>query len=274
MSDTPGYILGQSASAARRLELQDRHFAVPSEQLLNDLAIRPTDHVVELGCGAGGLTRRIVSRLTGGGKVVAVDASTGLQEQAANYLKGSGPGKVEFVNADVSTPGAWLDGADVVVGRAVLHHVPMAEYTLGRMLAVLKPGTRVGFLEPDFRSLLGRLAYLEATGHPEYAPLRVWGKAINDLYLARRISAYVGATLGKTLETAGYRNVRTSWYEFPSDSMVLENMLMFYDEVRGPLADYGILSVEENAEQQRQLKTLLPGPHPGVWGMFQVVCEV
>jgi len=274
MSDNPGYILGQSADAARRLELQDRHFEVPSEKLLDELALRPNDHVVEIGCGPGGFTRRIVSRLGAGGKVVAVDASPGLLQQAANRLKGAGPGKFEFVSADVSKPGPWLDGADVLVGRAILHHIPMAEYTLGRLLAVLKPGTRVGFLEPDFRSLLGRLAYLEATGHPEYAPLRVWATAINDLYLLRKISGYVGATLAKTLETTGYKNVRSSWYEFPSDSMVIENMLMFYDEVRGPLESYGILSPEENAEQQRLLKALLPGPHPGVWGMFQVVCEV
>jgi len=274
MSDTPGYILGQSASAARRLELQDRHFAVPSEQLLDELAIRPTDHVVELGCGPGGLTRRILSRLGASGKLVSVDSSAGLLEQAKIHTTGAGAGQVEFVAADVSKPGAWLDGADVVVGRAVLHHVPMAEYLLGRLLTVLRPGTRVGFLEPDFRSPLARLALLEASGHPEYAALRVWATAINDLYLARRISPCVGATLGKTLETAGYRNVRTAWHEFSSDSMVIENMLMFYDEVRGPLESYGILSAAENAEQQQLLRALLPGPHPGVWGMFRVVCEV
>lgn len=274
MSDTPGYILGQSAFAARRLELQDRHFAVPSEQLLDELALRPTDRVVELGCGPGGLTKRIVSRLGAGGVVVAVDQSAGLLEQAAAYLAGSGTGKVEFVTADVSKPGAWLDGANVVAGRAVLHHVPMAEYLLGQLRGKLRPGTRLGFLEPDFRSLLGRLAYHEANGHPEYAPLKVWATAINDLYSIRKISPSVGATLGQTLETAGFRNVRTAWYEFQTDSMVLENMLMFYDEVGPTLASYGILSMEENAEQQKLLKALFPGPHPGVWGMFRAVCEV
>ena len=273
MSEPAGYILGQSASAARRLELQDRHFEVPSEQLLDALALRPTDRVVELGCGPGGLTRRIAARLGAGGSVRAVDSSAGLLEQAAKYLAGIGAEKVEFVTADISQPGAWLDGADVVVGRAVLHHVPMAEYLLGRLRPALRTGARVGFLEPDFRSPLARLAHLEATGHPEYAALRVWATALNDLYLARRISPAVGATLARSLAAAGYRNVREEWHEFPSDALVIENMLMFYDEVRGPLESYGILSAAENAEQQRQLRALLPGPHPGVWGMFRVVCE-
>ena len=135
-------------------------------------------------------------------------------------------------------------------------------------------GTRLGFLEPDFRSLLGRLSYQEANGHPEYAALKVWATVINDLYSIRKISPSVGATLGQTLETAGFRNVRTAWYEFPTESMVIENMLMFYDEVGPTLASYGLLSMEENAEQQKLLKALLPGPHPGVWGMFRAVCEV
>lgn len=274
MSDASGYVLGQSASAARRLELQDRHFAAPSEKLLDDLGLRPGDRVVELGCGPGGLTRRIVPRLGPGGVVVAVDSSPELQEQARQYLAGGGPGRVEFVTADVSKPGPWLDGADVVVGRAVLHHVPMAELLLGKLKAVLRPGARVGFIEPDFRSPLARLAYLEATAHPEYAPLRVWATAINDLYLIRRISPAVGATLARALEAAGYRNVRAEWHGFPTDADVIENILMFYDEIRGTLDGYGILSSAENDEQQRRLRALPPGPHPGVWGVFRVTAEV
>src|SRR5205814_8660556 len=60
-------------------------------------------------------------------------------------------------------PISWLDGADVVVGRAVLHHVPMAEFLLGRLRAALRPGTRVGFIEPDFRTPLARLADRKST---------------------------------------------------------------------------------------------------------------
>jgi trans-aconitate methyltransferase len=273
MSAPTDYVLGQTAEAARRLAIQDRHFAAPSERLLDDLALRPADRVVELGCGPGGLTRRIVSRLGPVGVVVAVDTSEALLSQAAVLLAGKGPGRVEFVQADVSQPGAWLEGADVVVGRAVLHHVPMAELLLGRLKAVLRPGTRMGFLEPDFRSPLARVAYLEATGHPELAPLREFARVINELYLARRISPAVGATLAQTLSTAGYRNVRTAWHEFPTDEGVIENMALIYEETRDTLAEYGILSPEEIAEQQRLLRALAPGPHPAVWGLHQVVCE-
>src|SRR5205807_2100953 len=117
-------------------------------------------------------------------------------------------------------------GADVVVGRAVLHHLPMVEFVLGRLRTALHPGTRVGFIEPDFRTLLARLAYLEATSRPELAPLRVWAIAINQLYQASRLSPDVGATLARTLETADYRRVRAGWSECRSDRLTIENMLM------------------------------------------------
>ena len=274
MNDTCGYVLGQTPDAARRLEIQDTHFAEPSERLLDALELRPTDRVVELGCGPGGLTRRLVARLGPAGVVVAVDSSSALLGQAAALLAGKGPGRVEYVTADVSEPGPWLDGAHVVVGRAVLHHVPMAEFLLGRLRAILRPGTRLGFLEPDFRSPLARLAYLEATGHPELAPLRDFSRVINELYLARRISPCVGATLAQTLETAGFRRVRTAWHEFPTDESVIENMVMIYDEAREPLEAYSIITPAEIAEQQRLLRGLLPGPHPAVWGLHRVTAEV
>ena len=268
-----GYVLGQSERAARRLELQDRHFAVPSEALLDALAIEPTARVVELGCGPGGFTKRILNRLGAGGVVVAVDASAGLLGQAKAALAGAGPGRFELMQADVSEPGAWLDGADAVIGRAVLHHVPMAEFLLGRLKGVLKPGTRIGFLEPDFRRPLARLALAEVT-RPELAPLLVFAKAINDLYAAWRISPAVGASLAPTLEDAGYADVRHAWHPFASDASVIENMGMIYDEVRDTLAALGIMAPAEVEKQRALLRALPVGALPPVWGLHQVTATV
>ncbi|MFL5339614.1 MAG: class I SAM-dependent methyltransferase [Gemmataceae bacterium] len=269
MAEVHGYILGQSDRAARRLAIQDAHFAAVSERLLDQLALRPNDRVVELGCGAGSFSRRILARLGGGGVLVGVDASPGLLEQAEAALADSAPARFEPVQANLADLGLWLDGADVVVARTVLHHVPMAEFVLGRLRARVRPGTRVGFLEPDFRSQLGLLAYLEATGRPELAPFRIWATAINALYQANRISPDVGASLARTLTTVAYRNVHADWQECPSDAATIENMLMFYDEVRDRLAELHILTADEVAEQQRRLRALA-GPLPAVWGTYCV----
>ncbi len=131
MSEAREYVLGQSASAAHRLAIQDAHFGDVSEKLLDELALRPNDRVVELGCGPGGFSRRVLRRLGPGGVLVGVDLTEGLLSQARTALASLGPARFEAVLADVSALGSWLDGADVVLGRAVLHHVPMAEFLLG-----------------------------------------------------------------------------------------------------------------------------------------------
>src|SRR5262245_55453154 len=41
MSEAQEYVLGQSARAARRLEIQDAHFAETSERMLDELSLRP-----------------------------------------------------------------------------------------------------------------------------------------------------------------------------------------------------------------------------------------
>jgi ubiquinone/menaquinone biosynthesis C-methylase UbiE len=273
MAESREYVLGQSARAARRLEIQDAQFGGLSERLLDELALGPCDRVVELGCGPGGFSRRILRRLGEGGVLVAVDSSEALLEQARAAVAGVGPARFEPVRADVAGLGPWLDAADVVVARTMLHHIPMVEQVIGRLRAALRPGTRVGFIEPDFRSPLARLAYLEATGRKELEPLRVWAFTINQLYLASRLSPDVGATLARTMQLAGYRHVREEWEECPSDATVVENMLMFYDEVRDRLQALHILTAADIDRQERLLRALPPKPLPPAWAAFRVTGE-
>jgi hypothetical protein len=61
--------------------------------------------------------------------------------------------------------------------------------------------------------------------------------------------------------------------ECRSDELMIENMLMFYDEVRERLAALGILSAAEVEEQQRLLRALPLGQLPAVWGSYRVVAE-
>ena len=271
--DERGYVLGQSEAAARRLEVQDAHFAEASERLLDELALRPGDRVVELGCGPGSFSRRILRRLGPAGVLVGVDTTEGLLIQARRAMSGAGLARFEPVQADVAELGPWLNGADVVVGRAVLHHVPLAEIVLGRLRVAVRPGTRLAFLEPDFRAPLARLAYLEATGRTDVEPLRAWAVAINQLYQARRLSPAVGATLAPALQAAGYQRVRPVWEECRSDPAMVENMIMFYDEVRERLTALGIMSADEIARQQHLLRAVQAESLPPVWATFRVACE-
>ena len=132
MTEPRGYVLGQSERAARRLEIQDAHFADVSERLLEDLALRPNDRVVEIGCGPGGFSRRILRRL--GPVAFWASPSTPVRGLPGPGPRPAWPGAgATFapVLADISLLGSWLDGADVVVGRAVLHHIPLVELMIG-----------------------------------------------------------------------------------------------------------------------------------------------
>jgi ubiquinone/menaquinone biosynthesis C-methylase UbiE len=269
-----GYVLGQSPIAARRLELQDRYFGEPSERLLDMLALRPSDLVVELGCGPGSFSHRVLNRLGEGGLLRGVDSSEGLLEEARTLLAKVGPAKFETILGDASKLGPWLSGADAVVGRLVLHHIPMMEFLLGRLRTVLRPGTRLGFLEPDVRTPQARMAHVQATTRPDLMPLLVWAASLNQLFLHNRISPEAGATLAQTLDLAGYRNIRSEWSPNPPNALMIENMVMLYDEVRDKLGSLGILSPEEVTEQQRLLRALSLAGVPPVWGSFRVVCEV
>src|SRR5262245_33217313 len=133
MSETNDYLLGHSETAARRLAIQDAHFGEASEGLLDAVALPPESRVVELGCGPGGFSRRILGRLGAGGVLVGVDRTEGLLSQAKAALDGVGPARFEPVLANITDLGSWLENADAVLGRAVLHHVPLVEVVLGRL---------------------------------------------------------------------------------------------------------------------------------------------
>ena len=269
-SPSQPYVLGNNPDAARRLEIQDLQFAEVSERLLDALQLRPTDRVVEIGTGAGGFSRRILRRLGQGGVLVGVDYTAGLLEQARNNLAGQGEAHFEPVLADVSQPGSWLDGADVVLGRTVLHHLPMAESWLGRLHTALQPGIRIGFIEPEFRALLGRFARLEATGRPELAVLRVWAEGISRFYQSSGLSPAIGATLAWALEAAGYHDVHLHTSECPTDETVIENLLLYYDEIREKYETLGIMTAKDIEQQKQQLLALPAGTLPAVWGIYWV----
>jgi 2-polyprenyl-3-methyl-5-hydroxy-6-metoxy-1,4-benzoquinol methylase len=205
--------------------------------------------------------------------LVGVDSSSELLGQATRTLASAGGERFEPVCADIAQVGAWIANADAVVCRTVLHHVPMVELMLGRIRAAVRPGTRMGLIEPDFRGPLGQIGYQEANGQGHLEPLRIWAFAINQLYLAKRISPDVGAHLARTLELAGYRRVKAHWAPCPATVTTLENMAMFYDEVRGKLIEFGILSAEEIDRQKQALSALTPETLPPAWGTYRVTCE-
>lgn len=104
--------------------------------------------VVDLGCGTGSLTAELARRWPHA-RVVGVDSSAEMLAEAAAHAD---PGRVEFVQGDVST---WEPGGaiDVVVSNAVLHWIPGHDRLLTRWAAALSPGGELAMQVPgNFRA--------------------------------------------------------------------------------------------------------------------------
>ena len=57
------------------------------------------------------------------------------------------------------------------------------------------------------------------------------------------------------------------------DAAMVENMIMFYDEVCEQLTGLGIMSADEIARQQELLHTVRAESLPSAWATFRVACE-
>jgi SAM-dependent methyltransferase len=109
-----------------------------------DAELDESDHVVEIGCGAGRMTRAIARRV---GRVTAVDVAPRMLELAREHNQALD--NVEWMLGDGVTLGGVADAsADICFSHIVLQHIPDPEVTLGyvrEMGRVLRPGGRALF---------------------------------------------------------------------------------------------------------------------------------
>ena len=109
-----------------------------------DLAVRLDDHVLDLGCGIGRLTRVLAGRAA---HVTAVDVSPGMLARAREL--NAQLNNVSWMLGDGETLEGVPDGSvDAVVSHVVLQHIPSAKVQLGyvaEMGRVLRPGGWAAF---------------------------------------------------------------------------------------------------------------------------------
>ena len=105
--------------------------------VIERLALRGEETVLDAGCGSGRVTKLLLERLPEG-HVIAVDAAPSMVEEARAAL-GDG---VEVIQSDLVE--LELDEqVDAVFSNAVFHWVPDHEALFARLHAVLRPGGRL-----------------------------------------------------------------------------------------------------------------------------------
>jgi SAM-dependent methyltransferase len=107
--------------------------------------IRPTDRVLDVGCGCGATTR-IAARLAWRGRTLGVDLSGRMIERARARSAAEGLGNVEFEQADAQVHPLPNRAFDVVISRtgAMFFSDPVAAFR--NLAAATKPGGRLTLL--------------------------------------------------------------------------------------------------------------------------------
>jgi ubiquinone/menaquinone biosynthesis C-methylase UbiE len=190
---------------------------------------------LELGCGTGFFTLNL--KLGGVVEECSVtDLSPGMVEVAQRNARALGF-EVDGRVADAERLPYADNSFDLVIGHAVLHHIPDIEQALREVLRVLKPGGRFVFAgEPtrhgDFVARrLSRLTWATTTRVTRLPLLAGWRRPQQELDESSRAAAleavvdlhtFVPHALARTARRAGAERVRVttsellaSWFGWP-----------------------------------------------------------
>lgn len=178
-------------------------------RVLSQLNLRGDETAADLGCGTGRLTAELLEQLPEG-FVVAVDRSSNMLDVASEMLDYQFPGRVAFVQADLSdiNPSKLGRRVDLVFSTAAFHWISDHQNLFNRIYALLKPG---GMLlaqcggGPNLSSLLEQtnsIMGLEDFSHAFDGWAGPWNFADAE-------------STSDRLARAGFTNIETSVFESP-----------------------------------------------------------
>jgi ubiquinone/menaquinone biosynthesis C-methylase UbiE len=113
---------------------------------VNALALKPGDTVIDLACGTG-LNFPLLEKAVGAaGKIIGVDISPEMLDQARRRIERSGWRNVELVQADLAQY-AFPDSAAGILSTFSMYLVPEYDDVIRRGAAALRPAGRLAILD-------------------------------------------------------------------------------------------------------------------------------
>ncbi len=139
------HVMGHQA--AEWLERAEREQEERTTKLVELLALKPGQHVADIGAGTGYLSRRMASRLLPGGRVHAVDIQPEMLQWMTNAFAKAGITNVVPVLGAEKDPKLADASLDLIVMVDVYHEFAYPYEMTEAMVRALKPGGRLAFVE-------------------------------------------------------------------------------------------------------------------------------
>lgn len=181
---------------------------------------------LEVGAGNGSVSRWLASRVGPSGSVVVSDLDADLIERidAPN---------VEVRALDVTTDDLGF-GYDLVIARALLHHLPGRTAVLGRLAAAVRPGGLLVLEEPDFHPVLDG----------DSPALRTFWEGWLAWAASRDIDYFVGRRIAPELVRLGFTDVSAvgETMLFAGGSLVARYWEATLRELEEPLLSSGLIT--------------------------------
>ena len=188
---------GNPAKAIANLDLQQQSplLIEVRERILECLAPRAGDDLLDLGCGTGTDVLKLARLVGSQGRVIGIDKSEALLEEARRRATEAGASNVEFRTGDAERLPLDDDSVDGCRSDRVLQYVPNPQQAVAELVRVTRPGGRVVAADTDWGASSFDCDDLELSARIEAA------------WTATRANGRVGRSLLALFIRAGLREV-------------------------------------------------------------------